>query len=388
MTELHGAGAPADARPVPRRPRGGDHAGVLARPRRGGADHRAPGGRGARRAVVRHQRVRPRGADDDLRRRLVRGAARRRRRVRRHGGQPGRPPGARRRHPQGRPARGLHRRRGPGPPRARGDGPVRREGRHGDAAHVRRRDAGRARRRGIAPRPALHRRGEGTAAPARAAGGDRDRQRAPVPPAAGAGAPPGHPARRQPGARRLRGPRRGALRPRSPRHGGRGRVRTPRCTSTGRTTTRSSTARSTRRDPRRPGVRDDALGTVYPLDRVPRGAGDPGGDRGGAGAPLGPRRSPTTGAGPWRTGDRRPASACRCARVEPPQGILRLTTTEEERRFTAHELQLLEALAESGGAAVHNARLFRAAGAGERAAARALRRQPPPHLDPRPARRR
>jgi GGDEF domain-containing protein len=41
------------------------------------------------------------------------------------------------------------------------------------------------------------------------------------------------------------------------------------------------------------------------------------------------------------------------------QGILRLTTMNEERRFTAHELQLLEALSESGAAAIHNARLFR-----------------------------
>jgi GAF domain-containing protein len=43
-----------------------------------------------------------------------------------------------------------------------------------------------------------------------------------------------------------------------------------------------------------------------------------------------------------------------------PQGILRLTMTDAERRFTAYELELLEALAESAGAAIHNARLFRA----------------------------
>jgi GGDEF domain-containing protein/transcriptional regulator with GAF, ATPase, and Fis domain len=41
-------------------------------------------------------------------------------------------------------------------------------------------------------------------------------------------------------------------------------------------------------------------------------------------------------------------------------GILRLTTIDEERRFSAGELELLEALAEVAGIAIHNARLFRA----------------------------
>jgi GGDEF domain-containing protein len=41
------------------------------------------------------------------------------------------------------------------------------------------------------------------------------------------------------------------------------------------------------------------------------------------------------------------------------QGTLRLTTADEERRFTRYELELLEALAEVAGAAIHNARLFR-----------------------------
>ena len=41
-------------------------------------------------------------------------------------------------------------------------------------------------------------------------------------------------------------------------------------------------------------------------------------------------------------------------------GILRLTTIDEERRFSAEELELLEALAEVASAAIHNARLFRA----------------------------
>ena len=44
------------------------------------------------------------------------------------------------------------------------------------------------------------------------------------------------------------------------------------------------------------------------------------------------------------------------------QGILRLGTQDEERRFTAEELELLEALAEVASAAIHNARLFRAQG--------------------------
>jgi GAF domain-containing protein len=43
-------------------------------------------------------------------------------------------------------------------------------------------------------------------------------------------------------------------------------------------------------------------------------------------------------------------------------GILRLSTVDEERRFTAGELELLEALAEVASAAIHNARLFRAQG--------------------------
>jgi GAF domain-containing protein len=42
-----------------------------------------------------------------------------------------------------------------------------------------------------------------------------------------------------------------------------------------------------------------------------------------------------------------------------PQGILRLTTVGAERRFTADELELVAALGEAAGAAIHNARLFR-----------------------------
>jgi GGDEF domain-containing protein len=43
-----------------------------------------------------------------------------------------------------------------------------------------------------------------------------------------------------------------------------------------------------------------------------------------------------------------------------PQGILRCTTTGAERRFSADEIEVLVALGESAGAAIHNARLFRA----------------------------
>ena len=42
------------------------------------------------------------------------------------------------------------------------------------------------------------------------------------------------------------------------------------------------------------------------------------------------------------------------------QGILRITTVGDERRFTPDELQLAEALAESASVAIQNARLFRA----------------------------
>ena len=44
------------------------------------------------------------------------------------------------------------------------------------------------------------------------------------------------------------------------------------------------------------------------------------------------------------------------------QGILRITTVGEERRYTPDELELVEALAESASAAIQNARLFRAQG--------------------------
>ena len=59
-------------RPVQDRPRGRRHADRDPRPRRGVRHDRPPGRRGARRAVVRHQRVRPGRRHHDLRRRVGR----------------------------------------------------------------------------------------------------------------------------------------------------------------------------------------------------------------------------------------------------------------------------------------------------------------------------
>ena len=109
------------------------------------------------------------------------------------------------------------------------------------------------------------------------------------------------------------------------------------------------------------GVRDDALGTVYALDQCP-------GERAileasqaveehisDAGLADDRRRAMEA----WR---QKTCLSLPLRSGGAAQGILRLTTTEEERRFTPDELELLEALAESGGAAVHNARLFRVQG--------------------------
>ena len=142
------------------------------------------------------------------------------------------------------------------------------------------------------------------------------------------------PARREPGARRVRGPGRGAHRRRSA--GGRGGATrpTPPSTSTGGTTTRSSIARSTRparaagRARRPPGYGVPACGLSRASGRSWR---RPRRCRSTSRTPALPR----TGAGPWRRGGRRPASAYRCASGGAAHGILRLTTTEEERRFTA-----------------------------------------------------
>jgi GGDEF domain-containing protein len=110
--------------------------------------------------------------------------------------------------------------------------------------------------------------------------------------------------------------------------------------------------------PTLPGVRDDALGTVYHLDDCP-------GERAileateavqehlsDAGLADDRRRAMEA----WR---QKTCLSLPLRSGGATQGILRLTTTDEERRFTPYELRLLEALAESGGAAVHNARLFR-----------------------------
>ncbi len=107
------------------------------------------------------------------------------------------------------------------------------------------------------------------------------------------------------------------------------------------------------------GLCDDALGTVYALSDWP-------GERAILGAP-GVVQEQISDAG--LSEDRRRSmeswrqKTCLSLPLRAggvPQGILRLTVTEAERRFAAHELELLEGLAESAGAAIHNARLFRA----------------------------
>ena len=107
-----------------------------------------------------------------------------------------------------------------------------------------------------------------------------------------------------------------------------------------------------------PGARDDALGTVYALDHCP-------GERAILEASQAVQEHLSD---PGLADDRRTSmeawrqKTCLSLPLRSggeTQGILRLTTTDEERRFSADELQLLEALAESGGAAIRNARLFR-----------------------------
>ncbi|MGE5230022.1 MAG: diguanylate cyclase, partial [Deltaproteobacteria bacterium] len=107
------------------------------------------------------------------------------------------------------------------------------------------------------------------------------------------------------------------------------------------------------------GVHDDALGTEYALSDFP-------GERAilGASEAVLEQLSATA-----LSDDRRRSmeawkqKTCLSLPLRAggaPQGILRLTMTDAERRFTAPELELLAALAESAGAAIHNARLFRA----------------------------
>ena len=107
------------------------------------------------------------------------------------------------------------------------------------------------------------------------------------------------------------------------------------------------------------GMHDDALGSVYALaecpgeraileaaDAVQEHVSDPGlpADRRSA---MEAWRQQTCLSLPLRAGG-------------AAQGILRLTTVDAERCFSAAELELLKALAESASAAIYNARLFRA----------------------------
>ena len=254
----------------------------------------------------------------------------------------------------------VRRRRGPRPARARGDGPVRREGRHGDAAHVRRRD-----------------RWACSASSSRAATG-------------------ASPTRRSSccACSRGRRRRRSATRACSGSSRSRRAAWVPCWTPAGRsprpwTSTRCSPA--SRGSPRRPwtpsyatvyeyrphhdalvyraehspgppppGVRDDALGAVYALADSP--ASGPSWRR--------PRRCrstsrtpgcPTTGAGAmeaWRQ------KTCLSLPLRSGGATAGHPAAHDDRRraavHAATSCELLEALAESGGAAIHNARLFRA----------------------------
>jgi GGDEF domain-containing protein len=106
------------------------------------------------------------------------------------------------------------------------------------------------------------------------------------------------------------------------------------------------------------GAEDDALGTSYRLADYPgeravlespgavlETVSDPG---------LSPDRRRTMGTWGQKTCLNLPLRSGGAA-----QGILRISTADEDRRFGEYELELLEALAEVAGAAIHNARLFR-----------------------------
>ena len=105
-------------------------------------------------------------------------------------------------------------------------------------------------------------------------------------------------------------------------------------------------------------VHEDALGTMYPL------AGSPG-ERAilespqvvqehlsDAGLAADRRRTMSE----WR---QKTCLSLPLRSGGSPQGILRLATVGVEHHYTADELELVEALGESAGAAMHNARLFR-----------------------------
>ncbi len=106
------------------------------------------------------------------------------------------------------------------------------------------------------------------------------------------------------------------------------------------------------------GVDEDALGTAYPLDDYPgerailessRAVLEHVSDAG-----LSPDRRST-----METWGQKSCLSLPLRSGGAAQGILRLSATTDERRFAGFELELLEALAEVAGAAVHTARLFR-----------------------------
>ena len=112
-------------------------------------------------------------------------------------------------------------------------------------------------------------------------------------------------------------------------------------------------------EPVQSGVRDDVLGSIYALADCP-------GERAileaseavqehvsDAGLPEDRRRTMEE----WR---QKTCLSLPLRSDGAAQGILRITSVGEERRFTADELELVEALAESASAAIQNARLFRA----------------------------
>ena len=107
-----------------------------------------------------------------------------------------------------------------------------------------------------------------------------------------------------------------------------------------------------------PADREDALGTVYPLAGAP-------GERAILGAKEAVQEQRSDSDLPddrRRTMDAWRQKTCLSLPLRSagqPLGILRLTTVDAERRFTADELELVEALGESASAAIQNARLFR-----------------------------
>ena len=111
-------------------------------------------------------------------------------------------------------------------------------------------------------------------------------------------------------------------------------------------------------EPAPPGVSDDALGSVYALADCPGERAILNGSEAvqehisDADLPEDRRRAMEA----WRQ------TTCLSLPLRSSgaaQGILRITSVGEERRFTPDELELVEALGESASAAIQNARLFR-----------------------------